>query len=428
MRASSRDSRQGVPFAAIDIGGTKVACVIGQLIALDTAAPQMEILGLGQQGAVAFGPDADMEEALKGALEAAERMAKVRVDEAWVAARGRSIGSRRLGVDLDLSGRVVTSDDIADCLAAGAKAAVVEGARALHATPIRYLVDGETTTGKIDGMIGDTLSAEMLGLSVRDSYAANLDALATRAGLTVREIVAAPYAAGEAVLLDDEKELGVLLLDIGARSTDFAVYDRGVLVACGASPLGGEHITRDIAQIFGSPLRDAERIKTMYGSAFIPDTDDHWLIDFPQLGSPGDIARHSRADLSAVISSRLDEIYEMSLNAAAEKLGDRLSINRAVLTGGGSLMVGAREAAEAVLKVKARLGRPSLLAGAPEAARAPQYAVAIGMLHLARASVAVGAAKTGLMRDWRAESTGSADFIPGPRMFREWGAWMRAHF
>ena len=181
-------------------------------------------------------------------------------------------------------------------------------------------------------------------------------------------------------MLEDEKELGVVLIDIGASSTDFAVYDGGALVECGGVAVGGGHITRDIAQIFGAPLAHAERVKTLYGSALMGPGDEHRFIDFPQLGVPGETARASRAEISEVILPRLEEIFELVCEQLPDDGMRRSGLRRAVLTGGGSLLVGAREVAERALGMKSRLGRPAQIAGSPEAASAPGFAVCAGLI------------------------------------------------
>jgi len=308
-------------------------------------------------------------------------MAGERIRSAYVAVGGRSIAARRLGVDLDIAGGVVTGEDVADCLAEGARAAAPEGATPLHAFRIRFALDGEPAPEDPTGLAGAVLNAEMIGLSVKDSYAANIETLLGKCGLEVEELVAGPYAASEACLIDDEKDLGVILVDIGARATDYALFEGGVLVACGGVGVGGDLVTRDIAQIFGAPLASAERIKTLHGSALAGAGDEHRLIDFPQLGAPAEIMRHSRAELSAVILPRVEETFELVLQSLQRSGAGRRGIRRAVITGGGSLLVGCRETAEKIFGVKTRVGRPQPLSGAPDAATAPQFAVAVGALH-----------------------------------------------
>ncbi|HNR77394.1 MAG TPA: cell division protein FtsA, partial [Parvularculaceae bacterium] len=298
--------------AAIDLGGSKAACVIAQLTPVPGGGFEADVIGVGQHGGVCRDKRPDVEASLRAAVEAAERMAGERIRRVCVAAAGRSIGCRRIAVDLDISGGVVTGDDVEDCLEQGAEAAAPQGSTPLHAFKIRFTVDGEQADDPV-GLAGGVLAAEMLGVSVRDSYAENVESLLERCGLELEMLIAAPCAAAETVLIEDERELGVVLIDIGARSTDFALYERGALIACGGVPVGGDHVTRDIAQIFGSPIARAERIKTLYGSALSGAGDEHRLIDFPQLGDESEVARHSRAELVQVIAPRFEEILELTL-------------------------------------------------------------------------------------------------------------------
>jgi cell division protein FtsA len=422
MKRPVKSGRERGLAAALDIGGSKVACVIAELTPVIDGEFEADVIGVGQHGSVARERREDLEASLRAAVETAERMAGERIRKVYVAASGRSLASRRIGVDLDIAGGVVTGDDVADCLAKGAAAAAPEGLTALHTFKVRYAIDGESTVEDPVGLAGSTLNAEVLGVSVRDSHVANIESLLGRCGLELEEVVAGPYAAAEAVLIDDEKDLGVLMLDLGARSTDFALFERGALLACGGTPLGGDHITRDIAQIFGAPIAKAERIKTLHGSLLAGPGDEHRLIDFPQLGDDGEIARHSRAELAQVIVPRFEEIIELALDALPKGGGARRAIRRAVLTGGGSLLVGARETAERMIGVKTRLGRPAALSGAPEAATAPQFATAVGLLnHVASEKVRAkrAAARPRLM---------SAGAATGRGLIGGVGAWLKANF
>lgn len=417
MRKNIRPARDRGLVTAIDLGASKVACVIAQLIPAADGA--LDVIGVGQHGAVCRDKRPQVEESLRAAVEAAERMAGERISRAYVAASGRALASRRIAVDLDLAGGVVTGDDVDECLAEGSLAAAADGARCLHAFRIKFAVDDEDAADPV-GLAGASLNAELLGISVKESFAENIESLLSRCGLELDALIAGPAAAAEAVLIEDEKELGVILLDLGARSTDFALYEHGALVACGGSALGGDHITRDIAQIFGAPLAKAERIKTLFGSVVASAGDEHRVLDFPQLGDEGEIARHSRAELAAVIAPRFEEIIEHAQAALPRSFAARRAVRRAVLTGGGSLLLGAREAAERIIGVKTRLGRPAALAGAPDAATAPQFSVAVGALAIAAREQA---AKRGRRRPRLV-----ADHSAGKGVIGGVGAWLKANF
>jgi cell division protein FtsA len=372
--------------AAVDVGASKAICLIAHLAPAADGRKASEIVGVGLHGVAAaerLRPGEAAEHALRAALDAAERMAGERVRSTISAVNGRFLHGRRVGSEIDLSDGRVAQEDIDECLKAGGEAVAQEGFEPLHAGPVRFLVDGEEAGANPVGLAGGCLIAEIFGVAARASRLTNDDSLIERCGLKVEARYPAPAAAAEAVLIDDEKELGAILIDIGASSTGLAVFERGALVDCGGVSVGGDHITRDLAQIFGSPIAQTERIKTLYGSALAGAGDEHKLIDFPQLGDPDDIHRVSRAEVSAVITPRLEEILELATRRLNADTRARHGVRRVVLTGGGSLLVGARETAERVLGLKARLGRPAPLSGAPDAATAPQFAVCAGLIELA---------------------------------------------
>lgn len=376
-----RDSKL---IAGIDLGASKVACFIAELPDSAAHAHEAEIIGIGCHGAhmragVAMSID-EMETGLRRAVDAAERMAGVRINKVSVAAPGRYIRARRIGVDLEIADGVVTEEDIEDCLEEGATLAASPDCSALQATPINYQIDAEADYDDPVGHYGSMLSTELLSLSVRNSLIDNLSALVERCGLTASDFVAAPVASAESCLIEDEKELGVVLIDIGAASTGFAVYDGGALIDCGGIGIGGGHITKDIAQIFGTPLGDAERIKILNGAALIGSGDEHRCIDFPQLGDAADINRASRGDLCEVIIPRMEEIFEMVGARLPGNQRGGASLRRAVITGGGSLLLGARESAEKMLGMKTRLGRSLSVLSAPEAGTAPAFSVCAGLV------------------------------------------------
>ncbi len=384
QRQSRKRRKDETLAAALDIGASKVACFIARINNEPGLATQAEIVGVGCHGAPANArgpatPEA-IETGVRNAVEAAERMAGEQVGRVLVAVPGKHVRGRRIGVDIELAGGVVAQEDVDDSLSEGAKIATPPDCAALVAMPIGFKVDGEDGISDPIGLSGSVLSTQMFAAGARRSFLDNLADLIERCDLKVEDFAAAPHAAAEAVLLDDEKELGVVLIDIGAGATGFAVYDNGALVECGGAPVGGGHITRDIAQIFGAPLAHAERVKTLYGSALVGPGDEHRFIDFPQLGVVGETARASRADISEVILPRLEEIFELVSQQLPDDGMRRSGLRRVVLTGGGSLLVGAREVAERTLGMKSRLGRPAAIPGSPEAASAPGFAVCAGLI------------------------------------------------
>ncbi|MEO1252498.1 MAG: cell division protein FtsA [Pseudomonadota bacterium] len=421
-RKARRGDRRLV--AGVDLGASKVACFIAE--AGEDGSPfDVDIVGVGCCG-VKLKPGAaisieEMENGLRRAVDAAERMAGARIDRALVAAPGRFLRARRIGVDLEIADGVVTQEDVDDAVNEGRSLAAAPDCAPLFAAPVAYRIDGESEFDDPVGQSGSLLSAELVGVSARESVIDNLAGVLDRCGLRVSEFIPAPLAASECVLLEDEKELGVVLIDIGAASTDFAVFEGGALIDCGGVALGGVNITKDIAKIFGAPLADAERIKTLHGAALIGPGDEHRFIDFPQLGEGAENARASRADLSEVIISRLEEIFELVGERILKRGGERLMLRRAVITGGGAHLLGAREVAERSLEMKARIGRPTALTGAPDAATAPGYSVCAGL-------VSIGAqAEAGPKFSLGAQSQ-SLQWLTKPAVLGGARAWLRAKF
>ena len=421
--------------AGVDLGASKAACFIAEMQPGPDGVFDIEIIGVGCHGVrlrATGGPDVDeMETCLRRAVDAAERMAGLRVDKVRVAAPGRMMRARRIGVDLEIADGVVTQEDVDDSLREGAGLAAASNCVSLGASPILHRVDGDPVVGDPAGYAGALLSTEMLGLSARESAIDNLSSLVERCGLEAVQFIPAPAAAAESCLIEDERELGVVLIDIGATTTGFAVYDDGALVDCGGAALGGAHITRDIAQIFGAPLADAERIKTLHGAALIGPGDEHRFIDFPQLGAAGDVHRASRADLCEVIIPRMEEIFELVAKRLPHDGRGRMALRRAVITGGGSLLPGAREIAEKALGMKTRVGRPLSLVGAPEAGGAPGFSVCAGLIGVAAdpgaaATFSLGAfSPGGFSLGARGQSRHS---LTRPALFGGARAWLRAKF
>ena len=420
-----RRKRDNRVIAGVDLGASKVACFIAELTPESDDSFGAEIIGVGCCGLplrAGAGRSIDqLEASLRRAVDAAERMAGVEIRTAHVAVPGRLTRARRIGVDLEIADGVVTEDDVEDALSEGAGLAAAPDCAALSARAIAYRIDSDAIYDDPVGRAGALLSAELLGLSARESVIDNLSSIVERCGLAAAEFVPAPAAAAESCLIEDEKELGVVLIDIGAASTGYAVYDDGALVDCGGVAVGGGHITRDIAQIFGAPLADAERIKTLHGAALIGPGDEHRFVDFPQLGDGADPSRASRADLCEVIIPRMEEIFELVAKRLPNDARGRTNLRRAVITGGGSLLVGAREIAERALAMKARIGRPLSIIGAPEAGAAPGFSVCAGLILNA-------ALKSARAKFFLGETRQSRHALSKPAILGGAGRWLRAKF
>ncbi len=411
--------------AALDIGASKVACMIARVVSEPGFAPHAEIIGVGHHGGPVRPKQAasieQIETGVRSAVEAAERMAGQRIRRVSVAVDGKYLRTRRIGVDIDIAGGLITQEDIEDSLSEGTLIAAAQDFAALHAIPTAFKTDGEEIASDPVGLNGSTLSTEMLGVAARQSVLDNLSSLIERCGLVVDEFVAAPFAAAESTLIEDEKDLGVVMIDIGAGSTGYAVYDNGVMFDCGGIGVGGGHITKDIAQIFGAPLADAERLKTLHGAALFGPGDEHRFIDYPEIGAARELSRASRADLCEVIIPRVEEIFELVAQKLPDDRARRVGLRRAVITGGGSLLIGAREIAERTLYMKCRLGRPIVIAGAPEASSAPGFAACAGLIQNFVNSDSEWKSGLGVLKQ-------SAHSLPETTFLGGMQAWLRAKF
>ena len=367
-------------IAAVDLGASKAACLIALMDPARPDAPP-KIIGAACRpvsSARAGLALSEVEASIRAAVGAAEEKAGVMVRKALLAISGRRVRSRRLIVETALAGRVATLEDLAATRAAGAEAAAPDDFEVLHALPIAFSVDGDGGWMDPCGLSGDVLELDMLGVSARASAVRHLETAVEAAHLEVCGVAAAPYASALATTISEERDLGCLVLDMGASETGFAAFERGRLVACGAAPLGGEHVTRDIARVFGVAAADAERLKVVHGSC-IADARDMETARARALGDGGELEIDQGA-LRAVIAPRVEETFEQVRLRAAEAGVDARVIRHIVLTGGASALTGSREVAERVFGRGARLGKPIFADGAPASASGPAYAAVYGTL------------------------------------------------
>ncbi|MEO1311933.1 MAG: cell division protein FtsA, partial [Pseudomonadota bacterium] len=370
---------------AVDLGASKAACLIG---VVDPARPDAppRIIGAAARPTPAGSSGlalAVVEASIRAAVAAAEERAGVLARSAVVAVSGRKLRARRLVVEVDLNGRTTTSEDVAAAKEAGAEEAAPDGFEILHALDIAAAVDGDAGWGDPRGLAGDRLDLDMIGVSARESALRHMETAVEAAHLDVSAFVAGPYAAARAVTLEDERDLGCLVLDMGAGETSFAAFDRGRLIAVGAAPIGGEHATRDIARVFGVARDDAERLKVTRGSA-LADGSEIETLRARALGDEAQIEIDA-SGLRAVIASRVEETFVQVLSACEDAGLSRRAVRHVVLTGGASGLAGVREAAERVLERQTRLGRPLNVDGAPASASGPPFAAVFGALDAALA-------------------------------------------
>ncbi len=373
-------------IGVLDIGASKVSCFIADMVPGALDGQDAEIIGVGIHANESMGESGLVElssdESVRTAMQKAIKMAGQQPASWHVAVSGRHIACRRLAVDLKLDGHSVLEEDLAECYRMGAEHAASHSMTPLHIWPSTFSIDGLDHIRDPRGMVGNDLAVYLVGLSASNTAIANITNCLDRCQVTPASFIAAPYAASLAVLQEEEKNLGVLCLDMGANLTGFTIYRQGNLIFAGVVPLGSNHITRDIAQIFNLGPEQAERAKTVFGTGFCAPGDDQRFIDFIDEDSGKAV---SVAALAEVIGPRLEEILELVKTAIEESGLESAILRRVVLTGGGSQLQGVCELVETLHDVKVRIGRPLNIIGAPEATSGSAFAVCAGMIrHLAQ--------------------------------------------
>ncbi len=421
-------ARQPAPraqsIAALDIGTSKIACLIPEK---DFAGPgPLRILGVGHQPArgVRGGVIADLDAcqtAVKAALDQAERMAGVGVSEVVVTLSGFAMRSERYAAEVGLSGHPIEERDVRRVIQSALSGVRADGKSILHAIPIGFSIDGAPGVRDPRGLVGSRLGVTLNVVLIPTTVKRNLDLCVHRTFRTVKASVAAPFAASLAAVVDDERDLGCICIDLGAGVTSAAVFTDGVLVHVDSVPLGGNHVTSDLAQGLGAGPSAAERLKTLYGSVIASFSEDTEMIETPQVGDDGRIeyAQAPRSVLSGIIRPRVEETLELLRDRLIAAGVDALSSRRIVLTGGGSELNGVRELAARVFGAPVRLGRPLRYSGLADSLSGPAFAGVAGALRWV-ANPPMDAAQKII--------AGGAETGPPEGMVGRAVAWLREHF
>jgi len=368
--------------AALDVGSSKVSA----LIAEPAGEGRLRILGTGQRESkgVKRGFIADMEKselAIREAVEQAERIAGTNIDQVFVGFAAGGLVSNVAGVEVGIGGRRIADQDIQALLDTGRNSIDPEGRMILHAMPALYTIDGMNGVKTPNGLHADKLAVDIHVIAAEPSPVKNLDLCVRSAHLGVEAIVASPVAAGRACLSEEERELGVALVELGAGVTNVSVFAGGMLAGLKSLATGANDITDDIAAAFGTRRNEAERIKCFYGSAMMSPRDNHDMIELaPIAGHQEGIEtqRITRAQLVSVVRQRLEHLTA-EIEAALKALGFAGPFGRqVVLTGGGAELKGIADYAQGVLGRAVRVGRPTM-PGLPEAHSGPAFSTLAGL-------------------------------------------------
>jgi cell division protein FtsA len=373
-------------IAGLDVGTTKVVCFIARL-----DGQVMRVVGIGHQVSrgMRAGAVVDMEgveQSVRAAVDAAERMAETTIEEVYVSISGGQPHSHTVGVEVSIGGHEVGEADIRRVLEQGRHRDEPGERRVIHALPVGYTIDGTPSIRDPRGLFADRLGVNMHVVTVSSAALRNLVACVERGHLRVAGVVSAPYADGLAALVEDEMDLGVTMIDMGGGSTSIGIFYDGNLVHTDHVPIGGMHVTRDVARGLGTSLSHAERLKTLYGNAMPSTADEAEMIDVPQVGeNEEESANHMpRSLLVGIIRPRIEETLELVRDKLRASQFDRLAGRRIVLCGGASQLQGVRELAQRILDRQARIARPIRVAGLAEATGGPAFATCAGLLSYAK--------------------------------------------
>jgi cell division protein FtsA len=400
-RHSGRPNKSGI-VAALDVGSTKIACLIAKPAGSKDGS--LKVLGVGHHASrgVRSGTVVDInaaEDSIRAAVEQAERQAGITLKEVVVGISCGQPQSRTINVEVSIAGHEVGEEDLRRALST-ARAQVPNAEREIiHCMPGSYAIDGSRGIRNPRGMVGDTLGVSMHAITAASGPIRNLVTCIGRCHLDIQGRAATAYATGLATLVADEMNLGSTVIDMGGGTTSISVFFDGGLVFADVLPVGGNHVTSDIARGLSTSLANAERLKTLHGSAFTGPNDAREMIEIAHLGEddPDTDSEIPRSVLTGIIAPRLEETFELVRDRLIDCGLTSISGRRVVLTGGASQMNGAREVAARVLSKQVRLGRPSRLIGHDDTAASASFSACGGLALWA-------AQRPGEMQNPRAES------------------------
>jgi len=374
-------------IVGLDIGTTKTCAIVGEV-----TDDGVSVVGIGSSPSRGLrkGVVVNIEntvESVKKAVEEAELMAGCEITSVYAGIAGHHIkGINSRGI-VAIKDREVTPADVKRVIEAAQQVAIPSDREVIHVIPQEFVVDDQDGVKDPIGMSGVRLEVKVHIVTAATTSAQNIIKCCNRAGLTVHEIMLEQLAGSEAVLGHDEKELGVVMVDIGGGTTDIAIFINGSVVHTCILPLGGNNLTNDVAVGLRTPANEAERIKQKYGCVLTSLVQKEETIEVPSVGGRNPRVL-SRQILSEIMEPRIEEIYHL-IHQEVQRSGfeDRIAAG-IVLTGGCALLEGMPELAEQVFNMPVRRGVPRGVGGLVDVVKSPMYATAVGLV--------LGAAKTGL--------------------------------
>lgn len=396
-------------IVGLDIGTTKIAALVGEV-----TDEGIDIIGVGTHPStglkkgVVVNIDATVA-AIRHAIEEAEHMAGCEISVVYAAIGGAHVKSMNSHGTVAVKDKEVRMADVLRVHETARAVPLPQDREIIHVLPQEYIVDDQDGVREPLGMSGVRLQAKVHIVTAAAPSVQNIIKCCNRCDLHVAGIVLAPLASSHAALHDDEKELGVALIDVGGGTTDLVIFMDGSVVYTAVLGVGGNQVTSDIAYGLRTPLHEAERVKQKYGCAMSAMVDKDETIEVPSVG--GRPARElSRQFLAEIVEPRIEEIFGMAQKEIARSgFEDRLA-SGAVITGGTTSLEGMQELAEEVLGLPVRRGAPKGIGGLSDVVKSPSFTTGVGLvLYGARQGEAVGSSTArpargmGRLRSWLAE-------------------------
>jgi cell division protein FtsA len=367
-------------IVGLDIGTSKVVAIVGEL----KADGSLNIVGIGSHRSRGLkkGTVVNIEstvESIQRAVEEAELMAGCRIHSVYAGIAGSHIRSMNSHGIVAIRDREVTRADVDRVIDAAQAVAIPADQRVLHILPQEYIIDSQEGVKEPLGMSGVRLEAKVHLVTCAINAVQNIEKCIKRCGLQVEEIILEQLASSYAVLTDDEKELGVCMVDIGGGTTDIAIFTEGAIRHTGVIPIAGDQVTNDIAMALRTPTDNADEIKIKYACALTQLASPGDMIQVPGVGERP--ARElSRQSLAEVVEPRYDELFTL-VKAELQRSGyENLMAAGIVLTGGTSKMEGVIELAEEIFHMPVRIGLPQGVKGLADIVRNPIYSTGVGLL------------------------------------------------
>ena len=367
-------------IVGLDIGTSKVVAVVAELL----PDGRLELIGMGSHESKGLkkGVVVNIEatvNAIQRALEEAELMADCKIQRVYTGIAGSHIRSFNSTGMVPIRDREVTPMDVDRVIETARAMPIPTDQQVLHIQTQEFIIDGQDGVREPLGMSGVRLEVKVHIVTGAVSAAQNIVKCVRRCGLEVSDLILQPLASSLAALTEDEKELGVCLVDIGGGTTDVAIFREGAIRHTAVIPIAGDQITNDIAMALRTPTQEAEELKLRHGCALRQLADANEMIEVPGVGDrpPRQLSRQTLAE---VIEPRVEELYSLVQKVLRESGYEELLSSGIVITGGSSVMQGMVELGEEIFHMPVRLGVPRYSGGLSDVIRSPRYSTAVGLL------------------------------------------------